>query len=149
MEGITDIIAIGTDHAGFLMKEFLKKNLREKGYIFEDYGTSSEEPVDYPDMIHPLAKDINIGKIKRGVIICGSGNGVAMVANKYKNVRAAICWKKEIVKLSRQHNDANVIVLPARFISFDEALQFVKIFLTTGFEGGRHQRRVEKIAAQL
>jgi ribose 5-phosphate isomerase B len=149
MDDITDIIAIGTDHAGFLMKEFLKKNLRAKGYNFEDYGAFSEEPVDYPDMIHPLAKDINDGKIKKGVIICGSGNGVAMVANKYKNVRAAICWNQEIVKLSRQHNDANVVVLPARFISFEEALQFVKLFLTTDFEGGRHQRRVEKIAAQL
>jgi ribose 5-phosphate isomerase B len=149
MDDITDIIAIGADHAGFLMKEFLKKNLRSKGYSFDDYGATSEEPVDYPDIIHPLAKDINEGKIQRGVIICGSGNGVAMVANKYINVRAAICWKKEIVKLSRQHNDANVIVLPARFISFDEALQFVKIFLTTGFEGGRHKRRVDKITAQL
>jgi ribose 5-phosphate isomerase B len=149
MDVLTDIIAIASDHAGFLMKEFLKKNLKAKGYIFKDYGASSEEPVDYPDMIHPLARDINDGKIKWGVIICGSGNGVAMVANKYKNIRAGICWKKEIVKLSRQHNDANVIVLPARFISLDEALQFVKIFLTTGFEGGRHKRRVDKITSQL
>ena len=149
MDYITDNIAIATDHAGFLMKEFLKKNLGYKGYSFEDYGASSEDPVDYPDMVHPLARDINNGKFKRGIIICGSGNGVAMVANKYKNVRAAICWKKELAKLSRQHNDANVIVLPARFISFDEALQFVKLFFATGFEGGRHQRRIEKIAANL
>lgn len=149
MGDITDRIAIGTDHTGFLMKEFLKKNLGSAEYSFEDYGASSEEPVDYPDIIHPLARDINEGKFKRGVIICGSGNGVAMVANKYKNVRAAICWNKEIVKLSRHHNDANVIVLPARFISVKEALMFVKIFLTTGFEGGRHQRRVEKIAGKL
>ena len=149
MGDITDIIAIATDHAGFLMKEFLKMKLGSKGYSFEDYGASSEEAVDYPDMIHPLARDINNGTFKKGIIICGSGNGVAMVANKYKNVRAAICWNKEIVKLSRQHNDANVIVLPARFISFEEALQFVDIFFTTGFEGGRHQRRVEKIASNL
>jgi ribose 5-phosphate isomerase B len=149
MDDLTDKIAIATDHAGFLMKEFLKKNLGLKGYSFEDYGPGSEDPVDYPDMIHPLARDINNGKFKRGIIICGSGNGVAMVANKYRNVRAALCWKKEIVKLSRQHNDANVIVLPARFISLEEALQFVKIFFSTDFEGGRHQRRVEKIAAGL
>jgi ribose 5-phosphate isomerase B len=148
MGDITDRIAIGTDHAGFLMKEFIKKNLGTTEYHFEDYGASSEEPVDYPDIIHPLARDINDGKFKKGVIICGSGNGVAMVANKYPNVRAAICWNKEIVKLSRRHNDANIIVLPARFISLKEALQFVKIFLTSGFEGGRHQRRVEKIAGK-
>ena len=149
MDELKDIIAIGTDHAGFLLKQFLIKNLGSQGYVFKDYGTSSEEPVDYPDMIHPLAMDINDGIIKKGVIICGSGNGAAMVANKYKNVRAAICWNEEIVKLSRQHNDSNVIVLPARFITSNEALQFVKIFLTTDFEGGRHLRRVEKIAGKL
>jgi len=145
----TDIIAIGTDHAGYLMKKFLLENLKPEGFNFKDYGAFSEEPVDYPDMIHPLAKDINDGKYKRGIIICGSGNGVAITANKYINVRAAICWEKELAKLSRQHNDANIIVLPARFISFKEALMFVKIFFSTGFEGGRHQRRVEKISSNL
>ena len=149
MGEITDIFAIGTDHAGFLMKEFLKKNLGTEGYRFEDYGAFSEESVDYPDIIHPLARDIDDGKFKKGIIICGSGNGVAMVANKYKNIRAAICWNEEIVKLSRQHNDANVLVLPARFISFEEAQRFVEIFFSEGFEGGRHQRRVKKIANKL
>ena len=149
MLDITDTIAIGTDHAGYRMKEFLLNNLKSEGYSFKDYGAFSEDPVDYPDMIHPLAKDINDGKYKRGIIICGSGNGVAITANKYNNVRAAICWEKDLVKLSRQHNDANIIVLPARFISFKEALRFVKIFFDTGFEGGRHQRRVEKISNKL
>jgi ribose 5-phosphate isomerase B len=144
-----EIIAIGADHAGYLMKEFLKCNLRSQEYNFHDYGPFSEEAVDYPDMIHPLARDIENGKINRGVIICGSGNGVAMVANKYKKVRAAICWNREITELSRRHNDANLIALPARFISFEEALEFVKIFFSTAFEGGRHQRRVEKIAGKL
>lgn len=149
MSDITDIIAIGTDHAGYQMKEFLIHNLKPEGFIFKDYGAFSEESVDYPDIIHPLAKDINDGKYKRGVIICGSGNGVAITANKYNNVRAAICWEKELAKLSRQHNNANIIVLPARFISFKEALRFVKIFFSTDFEGGRHLRRVEKIAIKL
>ena len=149
MDKITDIIAIGTDHAGYKMKEYLKENLNQDGFIFKDYGTFSEEPVDYPDVIHPLAKDINEGKYKRGVIICGSGNGVAITANKYNNVRAAICWEEELAKLARLHNNANIIVLPARFISFKEALLFVKIFFSTGFEGGRHQRRVEKIAVKF
>lgn len=149
MVDFIDIIAIGTDHAGYRMKEFLLDNLKPEGFSFKDYGAFSEEPVDYPDMIHPLAKDINDGKYKIGIIICGSGNGVAITANKYINIRAAICWKKELVQLSRRHNDANIIVLPARFISFKEALKFVKIFFSTGFEGGRHQRRVEKISSKL
>jgi ribose 5-phosphate isomerase B len=145
----TDIIAIGTDHAGYKMKEFLLENLKAEGFRLKDYGTFSEEPVDYPDVIHPLAKDINDGQYKRGIIICGSGNGVAITANKYINVRAAICWEKELVKLSRQHNDANIIVLPARFISLKESVKLVKLFCSTGFEGGRHQRRVEKISSKL
>jgi ribose 5-phosphate isomerase B len=149
MVDITDIIAIGSDHAGFRMKEFIIENLKPEGFSFKDYGAFSEEPVDYPDIIHPLAKDINDGKYRRGVIICGSGNGVAITANKYKNVRAAVCWEKELVKLSRMHNNANIIVLPARFISSKEAVRYVKIFFSTGFEGGRHQRRVEKITGKL
>ena len=145
----TDIIAIGTDHAGYRMKEFLIENLKQEGFHLKDFGTFSEESVDYPDIVHPIAKEINEGIYKRGIIICGSGNGAAITANKYINVRAAICWEKELVKLSRQHNDANIIVLPARFLSFKEALKFVQIFFSTGFDGGRHQRRVEKISAKL
>jgi len=144
-----DTIAIACDHAGFELKEFLKKKLVKDGYKFEDFGAFTDDPVDYPDEIHPLARKINDGIFKIGIVICGSGNGVAMTANKYRNVRAAICWNKEISKLARQHNNANVIALPARFISMDEALKITRIFLMTGFEGGRHQRRVDKISSIL
>lgn len=140
------IIAIGSDHAGYILKEFLKTKLSDDNYEFEDFGTDSEESVDYPDIIHPLAKKINEGIIKRGIIICGSGNGASMTANKYSNVRAAVCWSIEQAKLARLHNDANIISLPGRFIDFDDAYEMVKVFLTTGFEGGRHKRRVEKIS---
>ncbi len=138
-------IAIGCDHAGYCLKEYLKKVVSELGYETEDFGTMSQESVDYPDMIHPLAKAVDEGKFKAGIIICGSGNGVSMVANKYPHVRAALCWQPEIALLARQHNDANILALPARFISEPSAAECVKIFLNTGFEGGRHQRRVEKI----
>ena len=149
MLDFTDTIAIAGDHAGFELKKFLKKKLSEQGYRLEDFGTFTADSVDYPDVIHPLAKAIEEEKFKQGIIICGSGNGVAITANKYKHVRAAICWNEEIVKLARLHNNANVISLPARFITMEEALDFVQIFLTTGFEGGRHQRRVEKISSVL
>lgn len=138
-------IPIGCDHAGFRLKEYLLKNLLSEGYRFRDFGTFSEKSVDYPDFVHPLAKAINEGIYTRGIIICGSGNGASIVANKYQLVRSAICWTDEIARLSRLHNDANVIALPARFISPEEALKLVKIFFTTDFEGGRHERRVQKI----
>lgn len=140
-----EIIAIGCDHAGYQLKEYLKKTIEDLGYRISDFGTGSEESVDYPDFIHPLAKSVDEGTIKRGIIICGSGNGVSMVANKYRNVRAALCWLPEIASLARQHNDANILAIPARFITESTAAECVKIFLNTGFEGGRHQRRVEKI----
>ena len=149
MIDLNEFITIASDHAGFRMKEFLKINLETDGFRFKDYGTSSEEPVDYPDMIHPLAKDINNGVHRRGIIMCGSGNGVAITANKYDNVRAAICWEIELVKLARLHNDANILVLPARFISRKAAMEQVSIFFSTPFEGGRHSRRIEKIAIRL
>jgi len=139
------VIAIGCDHAGFILKEYLKKELGAVGIEFQDFGTFSEASVDYPDYIHPLARAINKGEYTEGIIICGSANGVAMVANKYENVRAAICWNEEVVKLARQHNNANIIALPARFITKEEALDFVRLFFSTTFEGGRHERRVEKI----
>ncbi len=142
-------IPLGCDHAGFLLKEYLKEQLSLEGYHFEDFGTFSKESVDYPDFIHPVARGINDGKYTRGIIICGSGNGVSIVANKYPKVRAALCWNEEIVKLSRLHNDANIIALPARFIEKEEALEFVKIFFNTEFEGGRHAKRVEKIQPNL
>jgi ribose 5-phosphate isomerase B len=140
------IIAIGCDHAAFVLKEMLKKHLQEEGYEVKDVGTFSGESVDYPDMIHPLAKEINDGKIERGIVLCGSGIGVSMVANKYPKVRCALCWTSELAKLCRQHNDANVLALGARFTSEKEALEMVDTFLNTPFEGGRHQTRVEKIA---
>lgn len=139
-------IAISCDHAGFDLKQRLKPILKEMGYEVTDFGPATAERMDYPDAIHPLAKAINNGEIEKGIIICGSGNGVAMTANKYPNVRAGIAWTPELAELTRQHNDANVLSLPARFISEDVALQCVRIFLTTDFEGGRHADRVNKIA---
>lgn len=138
-------IAIGCDHAGFALKTRLMKKLQEMGYSFRDYGTKSEESVDYPDIIHPLAGDINEGKILRGIIICGSGNGVAITANKYRNVRAALCWTPDIARFARLHNNANICSLPARFITESTAVEIARVFLSTAFENGRHGRRVEKI----
>ena len=140
------ILLIGSDHGGFEMKEFIKENLIKDGYKIKDFGTNSTASVDYPDFIHPLAKSINDNKNELGIILCGSGNGAQMTANKYKNVRAALCWTEEQAELSRKHNNANIISLPGRFIDFKLALKMVKIFLTTDFEGGRHIQRVNKIS---
>lgn len=139
------IIPIACDHGGFEMKEYLVKNLTDLGYTIKDMGTYSKDSVDYPDFIHPLAKAVNTGEYKMGIIICGSGNGAQMVANKYHKVRAALCWSVEIARLARQHNNANIISLPGRFVDFALALEMVKVFLTTPFEGGRHENRVNKI----
>ena len=139
-------IAIGSDHAGYKFKEYLKQFLQSQEYNITDFGTNSEESMDYPDPIHPLARAVENKEFDKGIIICGSGNGVAMVANKYSSVRAAVCWNEEITRLSRSHNDANIIALPARFITQEQALTFVQVFLSTVFEGGRHLRRVEKIS---
>lgn len=133
------------DHAGFELKEFLKSALTERGLEIKDFGTYTSDSVDYPDMIHPLAKEINAGNFEFGIIMCGSANGVSMVANKYQNVRCALCWEEEIAQLAKQHNNANIISLPARFISKEKALSIVDAYLNTEFEGGRHQKRVEKI----
>jgi ribose 5-phosphate isomerase B len=138
-------IAIGSDHAGFDLKENIKQKFAETGTALHDFGTFSETSMDYPDTAHPLAKAVQSGEYNVGILICGSGNGVAIVANKYKGIRAAICWNSEITSLARKHNDANIIVLPARFVSKEEAMQYVQLFLNTEFEGGRHQVRVEKI----
>ena len=139
------IIPMACDHAGFELKEFLKSSLIERGLEIKDFGTYSSDSVDYPDMIHPLAKEINDGNFEFGIIMCGSANGVSMVANKYPNVRCALCWQEEIAQLAKQHNNANIIALPARFISKEKALSIVDAYLNTEFEGGRHQKRVEKI----
>lgn len=139
-------IAIGCDHAGFPYKDAVIKHLMESGYTVEDFGTFSTESVDYPDFVHPAASSIENGKNEMGVLLCGSGNGVAITANKHKLIRAALVWNADTAALSRQHNNANMICLPARFISEAEAVHFTSIFLTTDFEGGRHERRVEKIS---
>jgi len=142
-------LALATDHGGFEMKEFIREKLLDAGYVVADFGTNSTESVDYPDMIHPLASAINKGEFERGIILCGSGNGAQMTANKYPNVRAALCWSVEQAKLAREHNNANIISLPGRFVSFELAWEMVQVFLNTAFEGGRHQRRVEKISQIL
>ncbi len=138
-------IALGCDHAAYEMKEAVKKWLSEHNYIVEDFGTDSPDSIDYPDIIHPLAKAINDGEIERGIIMCGSGIGVSIVANKYPNVRAALCWNTELAGLSRQHNNANILAVSGRFMEEKLVFEMLEKFLNTDFEGGRHQRRVEKI----
>jgi len=138
-------IAIGCDHAGFAMKEFLKEKLTAKGFTVQDFGTNSTDSVDYPDYVHPLAESILNISNEAGILICGTANGVAITANKHAGIRAALCWKKEVAALARQHNDANIICLPARFVSNEEAGEMAETFLNTAFEGGRHANRVQKI----
>ncbi|MBS1919941.1 MAG: ribose 5-phosphate isomerase B [Bacteroidetes bacterium] len=138
-------IAIGSDHAGFDYKEDLISFLEGKGFAYHDYGTHSRDSVDYPDYAHPVALAIENREAAFGILICGSGNGVAITANKHQGVRAAICWGEELSKLAREHNDANIICIPARFVREGDAEKMVDIFMNTKFEGGRHQRRVQKI----
>lgn len=140
-----EIIPIASDHAGYELKNIVVKYLQSRDFEVKDFGTFSSESVDYPDFAHQVGSAINRGEYTRGIVICGSGNGVQMTVNKYPNVRCALCWNEEIASLARQHNDANIISLPARFIDDNTALRLVDIFLNTPFEGGRHQRRVEKI----
>ena len=144
-----EIIPMACDHGGFEMKEYLKTKLEKLGYKIKDFGTYSTDSVDYPDFIHPLAKAINDGQYKIGVILCGSGNGAQMTANNYINVRAALCWTLEQAILAREHNNENIISLPGRFIKHTLAIEMTLNFLNTEFEGGRHQRRVEKISKIL
>lgn len=139
-------IAIGSDHAGFEYKATLISFLNELGYEVVDFGTDSPNSVDYPDFAHPVASAVEDKTADAGVLICGSANGVAITANKHQNIRAAICWLEEISALARQHNDANVVCIPARFIDIDLAKKIVSTFMTTEFEGGRHADRVNKIA---
>ncbi len=138
-------LAIGADHAGFEYKEQIKKTLAAAGWQIEDKGTYSLDSVDYPDFAHPVASMVEDGKAAAGILVCGSANGVAMAANKHKGIRAAICWETELATLARSHNNANVICIPARFVSPELAQQMADTFLATAFEGGRHERRVEKI----
>lgn len=139
-------IAIASDHAGFERKQNIIKYLESKDYVFNDFGTYSEESVDYPDFIHPLAKAIEKNEYQIGIILCGSGNGVNMTANKHQGIRSALCWNNEIATLARKHNDANVCAMPARFLNEKEVIEITDIFLHTDFEGGRHQNRIEKIS---
>ena len=139
-------IAMGSDHAGFELKEHLKKWLLVKGYSLKDFGTHSIESTDYADFAHPVALAVEKKEFELGILVCGSANGVAISANKHQGIRAAICWLEEIASLARQHNDANVVCIPARFISVELAEKITDRFLTTGFEGGRHARRVAKIS---
>lgn len=145
MTKLKNVIAMASDHGGFAMKSYLKEQLEKERYSIKDFGTFSEESVDYPDMIHPVASAVNKGEFDRAIILCGSGNGAQITANKYANVRAGLCWNVEQARLTRQHNNANVLSLPGRFISREEALSIAKVFLSTDFEGGRHTQRVEKI----
>lgn len=139
-------ISIGNDHAGPDYKIAIVSHLESKGITINNYGTDAFDSVDYPDFVHPVASDVNDDNVDFGILICGSANGVAMTANKYQKVRAGVCWTSEITKLTRQHNNANVICIPARFTSIPQAIKMVDVFLNTEFEGGRHERRVDKIA---
>jgi ribose 5-phosphate isomerase B len=139
-------IAIGSDHAGYAYKTAIIEWLRDHGYEVFDAGTNSEASTDYPDHIHPVADAVENGEVKAGIILCGSGNGAAMTANKHQGIRAALCWSTELASLSRLHNDANILAIPGRFVTEDLALEMVNVFLHTPFEGGRHQLRVDKIS---
>ena len=139
-------IAIGNDHAGTEYKFEIIKYLENQGYTVLNFGTNTNDSMDYPDAIHPTADAVESGKAALGIILCGSGNGAQMTANKHQGIRSALCWNKELVELTRQHNNANILTIPARFVSLQQALSFVDIFLSTEFEGGRHENRVNKIS---
>ena len=138
-------ILIAADHAGFEMKQKLEDELKKLGYTVKDFGTNSAESTDYADYAHPLAKDISEGRHKRGILLCGTGLGMSYVANRYPHVRGAVSWSPEVAELSRKHNDSNILILPARFVTDDQAKQILKAWLDAPFEGGRHERRVIKI----
>jgi len=138
-------IPIGADHAGFELKERLKAELRKLGYDPVDVGTNSTESTDYPDYAKPVAEQVSTGKAKRGILTCGTGLGMSYTANRFPGVRAAVAWKPEVAELARHHNDANVLVLPARFLSEDEGVEILKAWLDTPFDGGRHEKRIAKI----
>jgi ribose 5-phosphate isomerase B len=145
---VTETIPIGADHAGFALKERLKAELEKMGFGVEDVGTRSEDSVDYPDFAHQVADRVEHGAARRGVLLCGTGLGMSYAANRHHGVRAAVAWTPEIAKLAREHNDANVLVLPARFLDEAQGLEILRTWLATPFEGGRHQRRVDKIETE-
>lgn len=139
-------LAIGSDHAGFLLKQSLIEFLKELGHEVMDLGCHSEDSIDYPDYAHPVAEEVEAQRVNLGILICGSGNGISMTANKHQGIRCALCWNPEIARLARQHNDANIVSLPARFINTQTAIEIVRDFISTEFEGGRHATRVAKIS---
>ena len=138
-------IGLCSDHAGFELKEQVKSWLESKGLSYQDFGTHSTDSCDYPDYAHPMAQAVEAGNVYPGIAICGTGNGIGMTLNKHQGIRAALCWNAEIAQLARAHNDANVLVMPGRFIAWDEAEKILEVFFATEFEGGRHQRRIDKI----
>lgn len=139
------LVPIGCDHAGFELKEVLKQYMTDKGWEVKDYGCYSADSIDYADYAHPVASFVEANENMKGILICGSGNGINMTANKHQGIRAALCWKTEIAQLAREHNDANILTLPARFISIEEAKEMLDVFFATAFEGGRHLNRINKI----
>lgn len=140
-------IGLAADHAGYELKEYIRARLDEQGIAYKDFGTFSADSMDYPDVAHPLAAAVESGEVYPGIAVCGSGNGIAMTLNKHQGVRAALCWDVELARLARAHNDANVLVLPGRFIDKEVAAKAMDTFLSTPFDGGRHQRRIDKIPA--
>lgn len=142
------VIGLACDHAAYELKEYLKTMLDSKGIEYKDFGCFSSESVDYPDFAHPLAEAVESGECYPGIAMCGTGNGISMTLNKHQGIRAALCWNEEIARLARQHNDANILSMPARFISKEEAVKIMEAFLSSDFEGGRHERRIKKIPLQ-
>jgi ribose 5-phosphate isomerase B len=142
------VIGLACDHAAYELKEYLKTVLDSKGIEYKDFGCFSSESVDYPDFAHPLAEAVESGECYPGIAMCGTGNGISMTLNKHQGIRAALCWNEEIARLARQHNDANILSMPARFISKEEAVKIMEAFLSSDFEGGRHERRIKKIPLQ-
>jgi ribose 5-phosphate isomerase B len=140
-------IALGCDHAGFEYKELVSRKLKDAGHEISDFGTHSTDSVDYPDFVHPVADAVESGACAFGILFCGSANGVAITANKHQRIRAAIAWRTDVAELARRHNDANILCIPARFVSPEDAASFVDVFLATPFEGGRHAQRVNKITS--
>jgi ribose 5-phosphate isomerase B len=143
-----ETIAFASDHAGYSLKKALIEYVNSKGYNVLDFGTDSEDSCDYPDFAHPAAKAVEDGTAAFGIAMCGTGNGIQMTLNKHQGIRAALCWRPELAALAKEHNNANILVLPARFVSYDEAVAIVDAYLNAKFEGGRHQRRIDKIAVK-
>lgn len=146
---MSKVIPIASDHGAYTVKSYIVEQLKQAGYTVKDFGTDSEQSVDYPDFIHPVASAVSKGEYEVGIILCGSGNGAQMTANKYNNIRAALAWKNELALLARQHNNANILSIPGRYVTNEEAWEMVQTFLHTDFEGGRHEDRVKKLSQIL